>query len=108
MLPPIPRCSDWAYPSLIQPGRISLPRYGSRVGLHIILFEACSADEVWAHHLTVLMLELVAVPHVQTRLVKQGLHPRDLTRVSDDRVLEPCLPGLRWASHAIKRLTVDD
>jgi hypothetical protein len=43
MLPPIPRCSGWAYPSLIQPGRISLPRYGSRVGLHIVLFEACSA-----------------------------------------------------------------
>jgi hypothetical protein len=43
MLPPIPRCSDWAYSSLIQPGRISLPRYGSRVGLHIVLFEACSA-----------------------------------------------------------------
>src|SRR6266404_70488 len=43
MLPPIPRCSGWAYSSLIQPGRISLPRYGSRVGLHIVLFEACSA-----------------------------------------------------------------
>ncbi len=25
------------------PSRISLPRYGSRVGLHIVLFEACSA-----------------------------------------------------------------
>src|SRR5712664_2371074 len=43
MLPPIPRCSGWAYSSLIQPGRISLPRYGSRVGLHSVLFEACSA-----------------------------------------------------------------
>jgi len=43
MLPPIPRCSGSAYSSLIQPGRISLPRYGSRVGLHIVLFEACSA-----------------------------------------------------------------
>src|ERR1700719_1394360 len=39
MLPPIPRCSDWAYSSLIQPSRISLPRYGSRVGLHIVRFE---------------------------------------------------------------------
>src|SRR5712671_4144734 len=27
----------------LSPGRISLPRYGSRVGLHIVLFEACSA-----------------------------------------------------------------
>src|SRR4029450_3336037 len=43
MLPPIPRCSDWAHSSLIHPGRIRLPRYGSRVGLHIVLFEACSA-----------------------------------------------------------------
>src|SRR5258708_10813182 len=25
------------------PIRVSLPRYGSRVGLHIVLFEACSA-----------------------------------------------------------------
>jgi hypothetical protein len=29
--------------SLISPRRISLPRYGSRVGLRIVLFEACSA-----------------------------------------------------------------
>jgi hypothetical protein len=43
MLPPLPRCSAWAYSSLVQPGRINLPRYGSRVGLHIVLFEACSA-----------------------------------------------------------------
>src|SRR6476620_10528959 len=43
MLPPVPRCSGWAYSSLISPNRISLPRYGGRVGLHIVLFEACSA-----------------------------------------------------------------
>ena len=43
MLPPLPRCSGWAYSSLISPGRISLPRKGCRVGLHIVLFEACSA-----------------------------------------------------------------
>ena len=43
MLPPIPRCSGWVSSSLISPSRISLPRYGSRVGLHIVLFEACSA-----------------------------------------------------------------
>jgi hypothetical protein len=40
--PPVPRCSDWAS-SLVSPGRISLPRYGVRVGLHIVLFGACSA-----------------------------------------------------------------
>src|SRR5712671_5224529 len=43
MLPPLPRCSSWAYSSLISPSRISLPRKGCRVGLHIVLFEACSA-----------------------------------------------------------------
>src|SRR3979411_3394945 len=43
MPPPIPRCSSWAYSSLISPSHFSLPQYGSRVGLHIVLFEACSA-----------------------------------------------------------------
>src|SRR5208282_383724 len=43
VLPPVPRCSDWASSSLISPSRISPPRNCSRVGLHIDLFEACSA-----------------------------------------------------------------
>src|SRR3954453_8677198 len=43
MPPPVPRCSGWASSSLILPDHISLPRYGGRVGLHIVLFEACSA-----------------------------------------------------------------
>ena len=43
VLPPVPRCSGWASSSLISPSRISLPRNCSRVGLHIVLFEACSA-----------------------------------------------------------------
>src|SRR6516165_5806403 len=43
MLPPLPRCSSWAYSSLISPSRVSLPRKGRRVGLHIDIFEACSA-----------------------------------------------------------------
>src|SRR6476646_858224 len=43
MPPPIPRCSNWAYSSLNSPSCFNLPRYGSRVGLHIFLFEACSA-----------------------------------------------------------------
>jgi len=42
-LPPLPRCSGWASSSLISPSRISLPRKGRRVGLHIVIFEACSA-----------------------------------------------------------------
>src|SRR5438270_11931473 len=43
MLPSVPTSACWAYSSLISPGRISLPRKGCRVGLHIVLFEACSA-----------------------------------------------------------------
>src|SRR6476659_9847176 len=42
MPPPIPRCSNWAYSSLNSPSCFNLPRYCSRVGLHIFLFEACS------------------------------------------------------------------
>src|SRR6266446_5339302 len=42
MPPPIPRCSSWAYSSLNSPSHFNLPRYGRRVGLHIVLFEACS------------------------------------------------------------------
>src|SRR6266446_9540492 len=43
MLPPLPRCSGWASSSLVSPNRVSLPRFHFRVGLHIVLFEACSA-----------------------------------------------------------------
>src|SRR5476651_2095296 len=43
MPPPLPRRSVWAYCFAHSPSRISLPRKGSRVGLHIVLFEACSA-----------------------------------------------------------------
>src|SRR6516164_11362232 len=43
MLPPLPRCSSWVSSSLISPRRISLPRFHCRVGLHIDLFEVCSA-----------------------------------------------------------------
>jgi hypothetical protein len=43
MLLPLPRCSAWASSSLISPRHISLPRKGCRVGLHIDLFEDCSA-----------------------------------------------------------------
>src|SRR5712664_3275167 len=43
MLSPLPRHSGWAYYFARPPSRVSLPRYGSRVGLRIVLFEACSA-----------------------------------------------------------------
>ena len=43
MPPPVSRCSSRTYVSLIEPGRFSLPRNGSRVGLHVGIFETCSA-----------------------------------------------------------------
>src|SRR5258708_21482336 len=43
MLSPLLRGSGWADGFPRYPSRISLPRYGSQVGLRIVLFEACSA-----------------------------------------------------------------
>src|SRR5262249_28273719 len=43
MLSPLPRRSGWADRFARQPSRVSLPRKGHRVGLRIVLFEACSA-----------------------------------------------------------------
>src|SRR5438094_9967088 len=43
MLSPLPRRSVWAYCFAQSPSGVSLPRYGIRVGLRIVLFEACSA-----------------------------------------------------------------
>src|SRR6202161_1266470 len=43
MLSPLPRRSGWARYFAHPPSRISLPRKGCRVGLRIVLFEACTA-----------------------------------------------------------------
>src|SRR5450759_1466695 len=43
MLSPLPRRSDWGHCFAHPPSRVSLPRKGDRVGLRIVLFEACSA-----------------------------------------------------------------
>ena len=43
MLSPLPRRSHWRYYIAHPSSGISLPRYGSRVGLRIVLFEACLA-----------------------------------------------------------------
>src|SRR5712691_4589859 len=43
MLSPLPRRSDWKCCFAHPPSRVSLPRYGCRVGPRIVLFEACSA-----------------------------------------------------------------
>src|SRR4051812_39001482 len=42
MLPPLPQ-RVWAYCFAHSPSGVSLPRKGHRVGLRIVLFEACSA-----------------------------------------------------------------
>src|SRR6266542_2938350 len=54
-----------------------------------------SADRVWPHHLVVLVLDDVAMPHVASREVEQGLDPGDLVRVGDDHVFVARLPGFR-------------
>src|SRR6516162_4746485 len=43
MLSPLPRRSGWVLLRSFTPSRVSLPRKGCRVGLRIVLFEACSA-----------------------------------------------------------------
>jgi hypothetical protein len=43
MLSPLPRRSGWVDDFARYPSRVSLPRKGCRVGLRIVLFEACSA-----------------------------------------------------------------
>src|SRR5262249_18875191 len=43
MLSPLPRRSGWVDDFARYPSRVSLPRYGCRVGLRIVLFEVCSA-----------------------------------------------------------------
>jgi hypothetical protein len=43
MLSPLPRRSSWVVDFARYPSHVSLPRKGCRVGLRIVLFEACSA-----------------------------------------------------------------
>jgi hypothetical protein len=43
MLSPLPRRSGWVDYLAHYPSHVSLPRKGCRVGLRIVLFEACSA-----------------------------------------------------------------
>src|SRR5271167_5280164 len=67
MLPPLPRCSGSASSSLISPSRVSLPRFHVRIGLHIVLFEACSAfTRVAACTLARLPYVVTAIRRLQT------------------------------------------
>src|SRR6516162_6829557 len=67
MLPPLPRCSSWVYSSLFSPSRVSLPRFHGRIGLHIVLFEVCSAfTRVAACTLARLPYVVTAIRRLQT------------------------------------------
>jgi hypothetical protein len=96
MLPPLPRCSSWVYSSLISPRRISLPRFHCRVGLHIVLFEVCSAfTHVAACTLAPSLYFVTAIRRLQTcrhlhacpgcfqleRIAGWALHPLEKRRL---------------------------
>src|SRR6266545_7663048 len=64
------------------------------------------ADAVRPHHLVVLVLDDVAVPHVEPGEVEPRLDPSDLLRIGDHRVLVAGLPALRLPQIAVERLSV--
>src|SRR5207253_123095 len=68
MLSPLPRRSSWGLASLVSPSRISIPRKGDRVGLRIVLFEACSAFT------RVTACTLALSPYFVTRLTEGFSH----------------------------------
>src|ERR1700730_13705163 len=96
MLPPLPRCSGWASSSLVSPNRVSLPRFHVRIGLHIVLFEVCSAfTRVAACTLARSPYVVTAIRRLQTlrllhacsgcfrleRIAGWGLHPLEKRRL---------------------------
>jgi hypothetical protein len=66
VLPPLPRCSGWASSSLISPNRISLRRTRYRLGLHITLFEDCSAYHSRCGPHTRAVTSVTAIQRLQT------------------------------------------
>jgi len=68
MLSPLPRRSHWRNRVAHSSSGISLPRYGSRVGLRIDLFEACSAFT------PVTACTLALSPYFVTRLTEGFSH----------------------------------
>src|SRR6202023_814683 len=96
MPPPLPRCSGWASSSLVSPNRVSLPRFHVRIGLHIVLFEVCSAfTRVAACTLARSPYVVTAIRRLQTlrllhacsgcfrleRIAGWGLHPLEKRRL---------------------------
>src|SRR5215467_14261036 len=100
MLPPLPRCSNWVSSSLISPSCISLPRFHCRVGLHIVLFEDCSA---FTH---VAACTLAQSPYIVTAI--RGLQTfRHLHACPGcfRRERSPGGPCTHWKSAALSRRT---
>src|ERR1700756_4181533 len=92
MLPPLPRGSGWASSSLVSPNRVSLPRFHVRIGLHIVLFEACSA-----------FTRVAACTLAQSPM-------RDRYPGASDILSPPCLPRLLpagavagWGLHPLEK-----
>jgi hypothetical protein len=101
MLSPLPRRSDWGTASLIHPSRISLPRYGSRVGPRIVLFEACSAFT------RVTACTLALSPYFVTRL-PEGFSHFVISIAAPVAFRLERLPGgacTHWKSAALSRRT---
>jgi hypothetical protein len=111
MLPPLPRCSRWTYSSLENHPRVSLPRFHFRVGLHIDLFEVCSAfTRVAACTLTRSPKFVTAIRGLQTlrrlhacsgcfrleRIAGWGLHPLESAAFSR-RTPKPVVPNIVFA-----------
>src|ERR1700756_3811910 len=100
MLPPLPRGSGWAQSSLVSPNRVSLPRFHVRVGLHIVLFEACSAFT------RVAACTLARSPYVVTAI--RRLQTLRLLHVCSGRFRLERSPGgvcTHWKSAALSRRT---
>jgi len=100
MLPPLPRCSGWAQSSLVSPNRVSLPRFHVRIGLHIVLFEACSAFT------RVTACTLARSPYVVTAI--RRLQTPRLLHVCSGRFRLERSPGgacTHWKSAALSRRT---
>src|SRR5271167_3812156 len=100
MLPPLPRCSGWASSSLVSPNRVSLPRFHVRIGLHIVLFEVCSAFT------RVAACTLARSPYVVTAI--RRLQTLRLLHVCSGRFRLERSPGgacTHWKSAALSRRT---
>src|SRR6266446_1195930 len=100
MLPPLPRCSGWASSSLVSPNRVSLPRFHVRIGLHIGIFEVCSAFT------RVAACTLARSPYVVTAI--RRLQTLRLLHACSGRFRRERSPGgacTHWKSAALSRRT---